>query len=60
MMPPFDIFKTDKDGALLWCGAAETFEDAKEKASTFARSESREFVIFCQITGNRITIQPEG
>ena len=32
VIPAFDIFKTDKDGHLIWCATAVTFEDAVREA----------------------------
>ena len=58
MIAPFDIFK-DNQGTLVWCGTAETLEEAKAKARSVATSEKTECVIFSQITGNRVVIQPE-
>ena len=30
-LAPFDIFKADETGHLLWCGEAHTLDDAKLK-----------------------------
>jgi hypothetical protein len=55
----FDIFKTDKDGHLVWCAAASTLEDAKLRASALAVSNRCEFVIFSQKTGTHISFTPK-
>ena len=57
MIAPFDIFKTNKDGSLLWRGEARDLDDAKTRAEALARSEKTEYVIFSQRTGNRIVVQ---
>lgn len=60
MIAPFDIFRTDKSGTLLWCGEAKTLDEAKERVATLMAAEQTEYVIFSQKTGNRMVIQPDG
>ena len=61
MIPPFDIFYTDNDGHLIWCGTASTLDAAKEKAQSMMRAgPHREMVIFSQRTGNRLVVKAEG
>jgi hypothetical protein len=59
MIAPFDIFKTDKEGTLLWCGEASSLDEAKMKVQHFLREETTDYVIFSQKTGNRLVIQPD-
>lgn len=59
MIPVFDIFKTDKDGHLIWCAATMTFDDAKAKAAVLAQADRCAYVIFNQKTGKHSTIPPE-
>ena len=47
----FDIFRTDKDGHLIWCAAEATFEEAKARAEVLAASDPCAYVIFRQKTG---------
>lgn len=60
MIPPFDIFYRDADGHLMWCGAADSLEDAKQKARNLMRLDARqEMVIFSQRTGNRLVVRAD-
>jgi hypothetical protein len=59
VISPFDVFRVDEQGVLLWCGDAETFESAKKKARLLAQSDRCEHVIFDQATGDRITVKPD-
>ena len=59
MLAPFDIFKTDETGHLLWCGEAHTLDDAKLKIQALSRSHKTSFVIFSQTTGKRMIVQPD-
>jgi hypothetical protein len=60
MIPPFDIFYTDADGHLIWCGTASSLEDAKQKANSAIRAGSyQEMVIFSQRTGNRLVVKAD-
>jgi hypothetical protein len=59
MIALFDIFRTDRDRNLVWCEAATTLDEARAKVQSLAELEKTDYVIFSQITGNRIVIQPE-
>jgi len=59
MIAPFDIFKTNQDGSLLWRGEATDLDDAKIRAQKLARLEKTEYIIFSQRTGNRIVVKAE-
>jgi len=58
VIPAFDIFKTDKDGHLLWCAAAMTIDDANAKAAALARGDRCAYVVFNQKTGKHSTVGP--
>jgi len=57
-MPAFDIFKTDKDGHLIWCATAVTIDDANTKALVLAQANQCSCVIFDQKTGKHSTVRP--
>lgn len=53
MFQPFDIFKIDSDGTLLWRGAAEDFVTAKRRIEQLALSSPGEYLVLDQKTGHR-------
>ncbi len=59
MIAPFDIFRTDGNGDLLWCDEALSLDDAKAKVQELSKSAKTSFVIRSQRTGNRIVLPPE-
>jgi hypothetical protein len=59
VIPAFDIFKIDKDGHLIWCAAAMTFEEANARAAALALANQSEYVVFNQKTGKHSTIRPQ-
>jgi len=59
MIAPFDIFRTNEDGSLLWRGEASDLNDARVRAQALARLEKTEYIIFSQRTGNRIVVKSE-
>jgi hypothetical protein len=59
VIAPFDIFRTTKDGQLLWCGTAASLDEAKTKVEGLMRAEKTDYVVFSQKTGNRLVIQAE-
>ena len=58
MIPAFDIFKTDKDGHLIWCATAMTLEDANAQAAALAQANQFVYVVFNQKTGKHSTVRP--
>jgi hypothetical protein len=59
MIAPFDIFRKDEAGELVWCEEAKNLDEAKMKIEALAKSRRATFVIFCQKTGERVTVEPE-
>jgi hypothetical protein len=59
VIAPFDIFRTAKDGQLMWCGTAASLDEAKTKVHELMASEKTDYVIFSQKTGNRLVVQAE-
>lgn len=56
MFHPLDIFKTDPDGGVLWRGSAETSGAAKALITKLAVSSPGEYLIFDQITGDKVRV----
>ena len=60
MVPPFDIFRVEKDGSLIWCEAAATLEIAKARVEGMAAARPSQYVIYSQKTGHRLVIKGNG
>jgi hypothetical protein len=58
MIPPFDIFRTDKTGHVLWCERADALEEAEASAKALAERYHRDCIILSQKTGNNLRISP--
>lgn len=56
MVPPFDIFRLDKDGGLQWVQTADSLQAAKLRIEVLALSAPGEYVVFSQKTGNKTVI----
>jgi hypothetical protein len=56
MTPAFDIFRTEADGSVTWCEAADTFDAARNRARELADSTGTQHVILSQKTGERTII----
>jgi hypothetical protein len=54
--PPFDIFRTEEEGNLLWRGTAASFDEAKALVHEWAKSTPGEYVIVSLATGSRIVL----
>jgi len=57
MPPPFDIFRVENDGRLLWKDTAETFGLAKLRIKILMLSLPGDFVIYSQETGDKIVVR---
>jgi hypothetical protein len=55
MIPVFDIFRTESDGSLRWCEAANSLDAARTRAHQLADSAPAKYVIVNQLTGDRVT-----
>jgi len=51
--PPFDIFKVEADGGVLWRESAATIDQAKARARELAAAAPGEYFILSHRTGNR-------
>jgi hypothetical protein len=50
MSRPYDIFKSDADGAMIWIEAANDLESAKTLARNLSRHNEGEFVVLTKWT----------
>ena len=53
MVPPFDIFKVERNGQLRWLEAVQDLEIAKARVKTIGTSSPGDYVIYSQVTGNK-------
>jgi hypothetical protein len=56
MFHPLDIFKTDRDGEVLWLCAVKNFAAAKACVENLERSSPGEYLILDQITGHKVYV----
>lgn len=59
MVAPFDIFRMDEEGQLLWCEEAASLEEAKARIQALTKSRRTTYVILSQRTGHRMVVEPE-
>jgi hypothetical protein len=57
MLPPFDIFRIDSDGRLLWQESAETFGQARQRVNTLKVGKRFDYVIYSQRTGHKSIVR---
>jgi hypothetical protein len=57
MIPVFDIFRTEANGSVRWCEAANSLEDARNRIRELAEVTPAEYVILDQQTGQRVSVQ---
>ncbi len=58
MHQPFDIFRKDHVGELLWCSTANSLDEAKAEVERLAKVERGvEFVILNQETQEHVTVK---
>jgi hypothetical protein len=56
MFHPLDIFKTDRDGEVLWLAAVKDFATAQVCIEKLERSSPGEYLILDQITGHKVYV----
>ena len=57
MLAPLDIFIKMEDGTYVWKAAAGSLELAKSKVEQLATTSPGEYMIFSQISGNKIVVK---
>jgi hypothetical protein len=60
MVPPFDIFRVESDGHLVWKGAEETLDLARLRIKILGFAQPGDYVIYSQQTGNKMVIRADG
>jgi hypothetical protein len=58
MVPLFDIFRIQEDGALRWCEAADSLESAKARVRALAEFAPAQYILVNQQTGQKLIIDP--
>ena len=58
MVAPFDIFRADGPGGILWIEAVAELEAAKARVGALMQTTPCEYLIFSQKTGHKISIKP--
>ena len=56
MVPPFDIFRLEKDGSLQWLQTADSLQAAQLRIEVLGLSAPGQYVIFSQKTGHKTVI----
>ena len=56
MFHPLDIFKTDRDGEVLWLAAVKDFATAQVCIEKLERSSLGEYLILDQVTGRKVCV----
>jgi len=58
VIAPFDIFRVDAPGEMLWIEAITELDAAKARVAALMQAKPCEYLIFCQQTGRKISIKP--
>jgi hypothetical protein len=59
MSHPFDIFQKETGDNVLWQGAAQTLEEAKQRVRELATNSSSEYIILCRHTGDKLLVKSD-
>ena len=60
MLPPFDIFRVETDGHLVWKDTAETLDLARLRIKILMVLSPGDFVIYSQETGHKTVVKSDG
>lgn len=58
MIAPFDIFRQEQDGQVLWIGIGASLDEAEKKVAEAMTKQPASYLIVSVRTGNRKTISP--
>lgn len=58
MLAPFDIFRVEPNGEVVWLQAAEDWKSARLVVQQLMASSPREYLIFSHRTNNRLLVKP--
>ena len=56
MRHPYDVFKLEADGGVMWLTAVATMDEAEAVASQYARKSKGSYMIFDQATRRRTIV----
>jgi hypothetical protein len=56
MIAPFDIMRVEADGSFRWLEAVQDLDTAKARVQALGVSAPGRYIIFSQVTGNKISI----
>jgi len=59
MIPPFDIFRIDREGQLLWQETAETLSQARLRVKMLRLRQKSDYVIYSQKSGHKSIIRQD-
>jgi hypothetical protein len=59
MPTTLDIFRLEKDGAVVWKGTAENLEVAKLSVKVLANTSPGDYMIFSRATGDKTVLTLE-
>ena len=59
MVPPFDIFRVESDGHLVWKDTAETLDLARLRIKILMLAHPADYVIYSQRTGHKTVIRAD-
>jgi hypothetical protein len=57
MFPPFDIFRVESDGQLLWQESAQTLALARSRVSVLRLAKRADYVIYSQQSGHSSVVR---
>jgi hypothetical protein len=60
MLPPFDIFRVESDGHLVWKDTARTFDYARLMVKILMSSQPGDYVIYSQETERKTIVKADG
>jgi hypothetical protein len=57
MTVPFDIFRLETGGGVLWLGSAESLQNAKARVQEFGARPAVDYLILNQETGAKLIVR---
>jgi hypothetical protein len=57
MLPPFDVFRLDADGSVLWRTVVSSLDAAKQYVKGLNSPQSQEFLIVSLSTGKKLVVK---
>jgi hypothetical protein len=57
MLPPFDIFRIESDGQLIWCASADSLNSAERRVKILMASTAADYLIYSQETGHKAIVR---